>query len=41
MGGDINVDLLKSDKPMTQNYLTTMLSHNLIPNIIIPSRYTD
>ena len=26
---------------MTQNYLTTMLSHNLIPNIIIPSRYTD
>ena len=41
VGGDINVELLKSGKPMTQNYLTTMLSHNLIPNIIIPSRYTD
>ena len=41
VGGDINIDLLKSDAPITQNYLTTMLSYNLIPNIIIPTRFTD
>ena len=41
VGGDINIDLLKCDTSMTQNYLSTMLSYNLIPNIIIPTRFTD
>ena len=27
--------------PSTQEYLNTMLSYNLIPNIIIPTRVTD
>ena len=41
IGGDINIDLLKTNIPMTQNYIDTMLSHNLIPSITIPSRFTD
>ena len=41
IGGDINIDLLKSNVTTTQNYLTTMLSNNLIPNITIPTRFTD
>ena len=40
IGGDINIDLLKTNTT-TQNYLTTMLSNNLIPNITIPTRFTD
>ena len=41
IGGDINIDLLKTNIPMTQNYLDTMLSHNLIPSITIPTRFTE
>ena len=41
IGGDINIDLLKSNMITTQNYLTNMLSNNLIPNITIPTRFTD
>ena len=41
LGGDINIDLLKTNVPSTQNYLDTMLSYNLIPSIIIPTRFTD
>ena len=41
IGGDINIDLLKADTITTQNYLTTMLSNNLIPKITIPTRFTD
>ena len=41
MGGDINIDLLKTNIVSTQNYLDNMLSHNLIPSIIIPTRFTD
>ena len=40
LGGDINIDLLKNNTS-TQNYLMTMLSNNLIPNITIPTRFTD
>ena len=40
IGGDINIDLLKTNIPMTQNYIDTMLSHNLIPSITIPTRFT-
>ena len=39
-GGDINIDLLKSNLSQTQNYLDTMLSHNFIPNITIPTRFS-
>ena len=41
LGGDINIDLLKTNIASTQNYLDNMLSHNLIPSIIIPTRFTD
>ena len=41
IGGDINIDLLKTNSHTTQNYLDIMLSHNLIPNIAIPTRFTD
>ena len=41
IGGDINIDLLKTNTTMTQNYLDTMLSNNLVPNIIIPTRFSD
>ena len=41
IGGDINIDLLKTNIPMTQNYIDTMLSHNLIPSITIPTRFTE
>ena len=41
LGGDINIDLLKTNISSTQNYLDNMLSHNLIPSIIIPTRFTD
>ena len=41
LGGDINIDLLKANISTTQNYLDTMLTHNLIPSIIIPTRFTD
>ena len=41
IGGDINIDLLKTNTIMTQNYLDTMLSNNLIPNILIPTRFAD
>ena len=41
IGGDVNIDLLKTNIPTTQNYLDTMLSYNLIPTIIIPTRFTD
>ena len=41
LGGDINIDLLKANLTSTQNYLDTMLSYNLIPSIIIPTRFTD
>ena len=41
IGGDINIDLLKTNTIMTQNYLDTMLSNNLIPNILIPTRFSD
>ena len=41
IAGDINIDLLKTNMPSTQEYLNTMLSYNLIPNIIIPTRVTD
>ena len=40
IGGDINIDLLKTNT-MTQSYLETMLSNNLIPNILIPTRFSD
>ena len=41
LGGDINIDLLKANISTTQNYLDTMLTYNLIPSIIIPTRFTD
>ena len=41
IGGDINIDLLKTNTIMTQNYLDTMLSNNLTPNILIPTRFSD
>ena len=41
LGGDINIDLLNTNLSTTQNYLDTMLSYNLIPRIIIPTRFTD
>ena len=41
IGGDINIDLLKTNTIMTQNYLDNMLSNNLIPNILIPTRFSD
>ena len=41
IGGDINIDLLKTNNASTQNYVDTMLSYNLIPSIIIPTRFTD
>ena len=41
LGGDINIDLLKTNIASTQNYLDNMLSFNLIPSIIIPTRFTD
>ena len=41
LGGDINIDLLKANISSTQNYLDTMLSYNLFPSIIIPTRFTD
>ena len=41
IGGDINIDLLKTNNTYTQNYVDTMLSYNLIPSIIIPTRFTD
>ena len=40
IGGDINIDLLKTNT-MTKNYLDTMLSNNLIPNILIPTRFAE
>merc|ERR1712179_118848 len=41
LAGDINIDLLKTNLQSTQDYLNTMLSYNLIPSIIIPTRVTD
>jgi len=41
IGGGINIDLLKTNIPMNQNYIDTMLSHNLIPSITIPTRFTE
>ena len=41
VAGDINIDLLKNNMPASQEYLNTMLSYNLIPSIIIPTRVTD
>merc|ERR1712240_221304 len=41
IGGDINIDLLKTNNTYTQNYVDNMLSYNLIPSIIIPTRFTD
>ena len=41
LGGDTNIDLLKSNKLQTQNYLDIMLSHNFSPNITIPTRFSN
>merc|ERR1711909_113455 len=41
LAGDINIDLLKTNLQSTQDYLNTMLSYNLIPSIIIPTRVTN
>lgn len=41
LGGDINIDLLNTNISPTQNYLDTMLTYNLSPSIIIPTRFTD
>ena len=41
LAGDINIDLLKTNLQSTQDYLNTMLSYNLIPSIIIPTRVND
>ena len=41
LGGDTNIVLLKSNLPHTQNYLDLMLSFNFIPNITIPTRFSN
>ena len=41
LAGDINIDLLNINIQSTQDYLNTMLSYNLIPSIVIPTRITD
>ena len=41
VAGDINIDLLKTNVSSIQEYLNIMLSYNLLPSIIIPTRVTD
>ena len=41
IAGDINIVLLKTNIQSTQDYLNTMLSYNLIPSMVIPTRITD
>lgn len=39
--GDINIDLLRPDNTMTQSYIDTLLSSNILPTISLPTRITD
>ena len=41
IGGDINIDLLKTNCKSTQNYLDVMTSNNFMPTITAPTRITD
>ena len=41
IGGDINIDLLKTNCKSSQNYLDVMTSNNFMPTITAPTRITD
>ena len=41
LAGDIKIDLLNINIQSTQDYINTMLSYNLIPSIVIPTKITD
>ena len=41
IGGDINIDLLKTNHNPTKNYFDIMTSNNYIPNIVVPTRFTS
>ena len=41
VAGDINIDLLRYNEPKIQDYLTLMLSENLLPYICLPTRITS
>ena len=41
LGGDINIDLLKTNCKQSQNYLDVMTNNNFIPTITAPTRITD
>ena len=41
LGGDINIDLLKTSKKSTQNYFDILQGNNYIPVISIPTRFSN
>ena len=41
LGGDVNINILNQSHTDTSEYTTTLLSHNLIPQILTPTRITD
>ena len=41
IGGDINIDLLKTNCKLSQSYLDVMTSNNFIPTITAPTRITE
>ena len=41
IGGDINIDLLRTNCKLSQSYLDVMTTNNFIPTITTPTRITD
>ena len=41
MAGDINIDLIKQENKNVNLYLETLMEHNFLPLICIPTRITD
>ena len=41
IAGDINIDLMKQDNSNANLYLETLMEHNFLPYICIPTRITD
>jgi hypothetical protein len=39
--GDLNINLLNTSHVPTQNFINTILSHNMIPHITLPTRLMD